>query len=383
MSARAVAAASSRAEIVARERLASEDVATWRELAEARESPFLTPEWYEAWLDAHPDEEPFLVVWRAGGAVRGVLPLVRTAIGPVRALRFAGARRSDWTAPACDPRDEREMAAACAELLLGERRRWHLLRLDRLDFGSSWPAALGGEGPGAGLAVGDAERRDVLPYIRFEDGGYDAYLAGRSRNFRSQLGRRRRKLERDHGLTFRMTTEPAELERDLETFFGLHEERWRDRGGSSALSDDAKHTHRRFAAAALERGWLRLWIAEADGEPAAAWYGWRIGSRYCYSLSGLSGRYERLALGNVMLGHTIERAAAEGAEIYDLMWGDEDYKRRFETGRREAVTWTVGRRGSPAFAAAVAAARATARARELPPGLRDPLKRAYRLAVRR
>lgn len=376
-------AGSSVAEVVDRDALDDRDVAVWRELAAGRESPFLTPEWFDAWLAAHPGEEPFPVVWRADGAVRGVLPLVRTAMGPLRVLSFAGARRSDWTAPACAPRDEREMAAACAELLLRERRWWHLLRLDRLDFGSSWPAALRSDGPDGRLAVGDAGRMDVLPYIRFEDGGYEGYLAGRSRNFRSQLGRRRRKLERDHGLTFRMTADPDELGRDLDTFFRLHEERWRDRGGSSALSDDAKRTHRRFAAAALERGWLRLWVAEADGEPAAAWYGWRIGDRYCYSLSGLASRYERLGLGNVLLGHTIEQAAAEGAETYDLMWGDEEYKQRFETGRREAVTWTVGRPRHPAFAAAVAGARATARARELPPGLREPLKRAYRLAVRR
>ena len=32
----------------------------------------------------------------------------------------------------------------------------------------------------------------------------------------------------------------------------------------------------------------------------------------------------------------LEQAAAEGAPIYDLMWGDEGYKTRFETGRREA-----------------------------------------------
>jgi hypothetical protein len=54
-----------------------------------------------------------------------------------------------------------------------------------------------------------------------------------------------------------------------------------------------------------------------------------------------------LALGTVLLGHTIEQAAAEGAEIYDMMWGEEDYKERFETGRREAATWVLGRPGDP------------------------------------
>lgn len=354
--------------------LDSELAAAWRALAEQRESPFLTPEWFAAWLATHPGEQPFAIVWRDGETVRGVLPLVREG----RQLRFAGARRGDWFTPACAVEDEGEMAAACAELLERERGEWQLLQLDRVDCASTWPQALLDAG---GKLRGRRQRFDVLPYVRFGDDGWDGYWTARSRNFRSQIGRKRRKLERDHGLTFRMTADASELERDLETFFELHEERWSERGGSSALSDDAKAMQRRFAAAALERGWLRLWVAEADGAPAAAWYGWRIADRYCYSLSGLASRYEDLALGNVLLAHTIEQAAEEGSSVYDLMWGDEGYKKRFETGRREAESWVVGRRGTPAWSAAVALESVTAGARRLPPRLREPAKRAYR-AVR-
>jgi CelD/BcsL family acetyltransferase involved in cellulose biosynthesis len=326
----------------------------WRRLAELRENPFLTPEWYRSWLNANPAEEPFAIVWRVGGEVRGVLPLVRVAKGPARLLRFAGARRADWVTPACGVEDESRMALACAELLRDERGAWQLLRLDRIDGDSAWPRALWGAEAQGKIAPARPRRTDVLPYIRFDDDGYEGYLAARSRNFRSQLGRRRRKLEREHGLAFRMTTTATELEADFETFFRLHQERWRARGGSSSGSGRVKRFHREFAEAALGRGWLRLWIAEADGVPAAAWYGWRIGGRYCYSLSGLAERYEPLALGTVLLAHTIERAAAEGAAVYDLMWGDEGYKRRFETGRREAATWVLGRRRHPARLAAAA-----------------------------
>jgi CelD/BcsL family acetyltransferase involved in cellulose biosynthesis len=329
------------------ERLAQVDDAladSWRRLAELRENPFLTPEWCRAWLAQAPAESPFLLVWRREGEVRGVLPLVRAGRGE-RLLRFAGARRGDWFTPACRPEDEAAMAAACGALLSSERRSWRALRLDRIDRESVWPRALWEDGA-RGIGQARPRRTDVLPYVDLE-GGYEAYLAGRSRNFRSQLGRRRRKLEREHGLSFRLA-DAANLDADFEAFFRLHDERWRDRGGSSSGTGQARAFQRAFAAAAQERGWLRLWIAEADGEPRAAWYGWRIGGRYCYSLSGLSKDYERFALGNVLLAHTIERAAAEGARVYDLMWGEEDYKRRFETGRREAATWVMGRRGHPA-----------------------------------
>jgi CelD/BcsL family acetyltransferase involved in cellulose biosynthesis len=336
------------------EDLAALDAATlgrWRALAELRENPFLTPEWCQAWLATHPEERPFVVLWHRQGELRGVLPLVAVREGGARLLRFAGARRGDWFTPACEPVDEAEMGAAVAALLERERGSWSLLRLDRIDAASAWAQALWESGP---IAPARSRREDVLPYIEFGEDGYEGYLAARSRNFRSQLGRRRRKLEKEHELGFRLTAGAAELEADLDTFFRLHEERWEERGGSSSGAEDAQSFQRRFAAAALERGWLRLWTAEVDGEPAASWYGWRIGNRYCYALSGLAKRYEPQALGTVLLAHTIEQAAAEGASVYDLMWGDEGYKRRFETGRREASTWVLGRRRHPRQLAAAA-----------------------------
>lgn len=317
----------------------------WRRFAELRGNPFSTPEWFASWLAVHPAEEPFAIAWRRDGELRGVLPLVRSGRRPLRTLRPAGARRADWFTPACAAEEESEMAAACADLLREERRSWELLRLDRVDDSSVWPQALWAA-EGSRLAPATPRRADVLPCIRFEEGGYEAYLATRSRNFRSQMGRRRRKLEREHGLEFRQTTGPDSLEGDMDAFFRLHEERWRDRGGSSSGEEAVQRFHRRFAAAALKRGWLRLWTAWVDGQPGAAWYGWRIGDRYCYALSGLAKRYEPLALGSVLLAQTIESAAAEGASVYDMMWGDEGYKRRFETDRRTASTWVVGRRGT-------------------------------------
>lgn len=337
----------------------------WRQLAEARENPFLTPEWNRAWHETYPQERPFLLLWRRQGELRGVLPLVSVRSGPVRLLKFAGARRGDWFTPACSAEDEAEMAGDCAELLGREARKWQLIRLDRIDADSAWPAALWAAGAGSRIAPSRPRRGDVLPFIELGPDGYAGYLATRSRNFRSQLGRRRRKLEREHGLAFRLTGESERLDEDFDAFLRLHDARWSRRGGSSSGGESVQRFHRRFAELALERGWLRLWTAEADGEPAASWYGWRIGGRYCYALSGFEQRYEPLSLGMVLLAHTIEQAAAEGAGVYDLMWGDESYKGRFETGRREAATWVLGRRRHPARLAAGARTELERKARDV------------------
>ena len=256
--------------------------------------PVSDAEWFHTSLEAFPEQSPFVIGWWAGEELRGVLALVVGSKGPLKVLRFPNFRRGDWFGPACRPEDEIEMGRDCAGLLRRESAAWNVLRLDRLDIDSAWPRALSADG--AALSPGRRRRTDTLPYLAFGEGGYEEWLASRSRSFRRNE-KRRRKLERDRGLSFRMTTSAAELDRDMETFFRLHDERWSQRGGSTMGTPRSRRLMMRFAAAMLELGWLRLWLAEADGAPTAAWYGWRIGERYCYALAGMSPRQKLEGLG--------------------------------------------------------------------------------------
>lgn len=366
----------SRAERIDAEGLRDEALLdAWRRLAVLRGNPFLSPEWLQVATAHIPEEDPHAIGWWVGEELRGVLPLVSASRGPATVLRFPNSHRGDWFGPACRTEDEAAMAADCAALLEAERRSWNALQLNRVELASAWPQAL--LRPGGKLRLAPRRRLDVLPFIELGADGYEGYLASRSRNFRSQLGRRRRKLEREHGLAFRLCDDAARLEADMETFLRLHDERWQDRGGSTLSNARSRQLCLAFAAATQRLGWLRLWLAEADGEPAAAWYGWRVGDRYCYALAGLAKRFESHGLGTVLLAHTIEQAAAEGATVYDLMWGDESYKDRFATGQREAATWFLGA-GLPSQLALTAAVRAAGTTRLLSPRLREPLRRLRR-----
>ena len=346
-------------------------VTAWRALAVICANPFLTPEWFRTALEAFPDESAFVIGWWVGEELRGLLPLVVGAKGPLRVLRFPNFRRGDWFGPACRPEDEVAMARDCADLLGAESDAWNVIRLDRFNVSSAWPQALAANG--SPLAKGSLRRTDTLPFISFGEGGYEEWLATRSTSFRRNR-KRRRKLERDRGLNFRMTASAAELESDMDTFFRLHDERWTERGGSTMATPHSRRLMTSFARSMQELGWLRLWTAELDGEPTAAWYGWRIGERYCFSLSGMSQRHERESIGTILIAHTVEQAAAEGAKIYDMMWGDEGYKKRFETDRREVETWFVGS-GAPSSAALSMAVGGYRALGSLPPAVRKPIKR--------
>lgn len=342
----------------------------WRDLAVARGSAFMLPEWFETWTRHYDDRGSAAVVraTRDDGALCGVMPLVRRR----RALRFAGAGLGDHFAPVAREEDEDAVAAA-AVVELG---RDGYLVLDHVEAGASWPGAIQRASERSLRRV--ASRSDVLPRIELEGVDWDGYLGSRTRNFRSQVRTKTRRLERDHDVTYRLTERSDELDRDMDTFFRLHDARWGPRGGSSLPSERSRSFHRDFAHALLEHGWLRLWFLELDGEPAACWYGWNLGGRYAYYLAGFEPRWEGESVGFVLLAHTIRAAIGEGAREYDLLRGDEEYKKRFATHRHQVETLVLAPAASPTRVAAWLEAEVWRRSSELPDGMRAVGKRAYR-----
>jgi CelD/BcsL family acetyltransferase involved in cellulose biosynthesis len=206
---------------------------------------------------------------------------------------------------------------------------------------------------------------------------WEDYLAGRSRNFRSQLGRKRRALEREGTVEFRLAGAAGDgLDRDLDEFLRLHEARWSLRGGSESITDRSQRFHRLFAHAADAHGWLRIWLLELDGRAIAAWYGWRIGTKYAYYLAGFDPAWSRYSVGQLLLAHTIESAFEEGAQEYDLLLGDEAYKARYAQTARPVRTVALTRRLSFARASVLAESAARRATDRLPADARQVLKRS-------
>lgn len=342
-------------------------LAAWRRFATERGNPFASPEWLRACEEGGAAGRHLVLVGRdPGGGYTGFLALEGAGRTPGRSLRLPGWRLADWYEPACPGESERRFLGGCGEALAG--LGCDALTLDRW-AGDTEPLCGGGR-----LRSRPARPDDVLPFVELGGGGWEEYMAGRSRNFRSQIGRRRRKLENGPGLEFRLA-DPGSLERDWETFRRLHEARWSAQGQSGVLTGEGDRVHRAFAGLALERGWLRLWVMSVGGDPVGAWYGWRLGERYGYQLSGFDPGMAKAAVGVVLLAHTIEQAAAEGARIYDLLWGDEAYKERFATGRRTVPSPLLTRPRSVAGIASRGQVSLRAAGRRLPAGLRRLARR--------
>jgi CelD/BcsL family acetyltransferase involved in cellulose biosynthesis len=328
----------------------------WTRIAEHTENVFGTWEWADAWYrhlggDA---ELAVAVARRPDGEAAAILPLCVTRERPVRLVQFVGSGPSDHLGPVCAEEDRPVVAAALRRHVNETLRGSGIFIGERL-----W----GGDGFGALLGAATL-RHAASPALATSGRSFDDYLASRSRNFRSQVRQRERKLARAHRLDFRLTQDPSSLETDMQTLMRLHNARWTD-GQSSAFTGERALFHLDFAWRALEKGWLRLWTLEIDGQPVAAWYGLRYADVDFYYQSGRDPAFESLNVGFVLLCHTIRCAFDDGMRAYRFGLGDEPYKSRFAESDPglDTVAITAGLRGRMALGAIQLGLRMPPRAR--------------------
>jgi CelD/BcsL family acetyltransferase involved in cellulose biosynthesis len=305
----------------------------WSELAERSGSVFATWEWATAWW-RHFGDGNEQVLLRCTGESRpfAILPLCRSRRGPLQILRFIGYGPGDMLGPVCAPADRQAAGAALRGAVAdGSAGRCHVLLAERLPVGA------------LGEALGGRRlQREASPEMEIGGRSWEEFVAAQSRNMKEKLRRNTRKLEKQHELGFRLCEDPDRLRDDLDTLIRLHRARWGE--GEGAFQREAVVAfHHDFAAAALARGWLRLWTMEIDGEPAAAWYGFRFGGAESFYQSGRDPRFDRFSVGFLMLMRTIQAAFEDGLDRYAFLRGDEPYKDRLAEADRGLETRALGR----------------------------------------
>jgi CelD/BcsL family acetyltransferase involved in cellulose biosynthesis len=290
----------------------------WNGLAALSENIFASWEWVSTWWRHFERGDLLVRAWRSpNGRLVALLPLYRSSLGPLRVLRFLGHDMGSKLGPICAP-DERQEAARGLAVCLREVPH-DVLLAEMMAADEGWSA----------LLQGDVRSRVPSPILPLRNiASWTAYLKSRSSNFRQMLQRKERKLAREHSLVFRLATERSRLEADLDTFFALHADRW---GAKSSLLSEARRVdfHREFATLAFDRGWLRLWFLELDGEPVASLYGLRFQGTETYYQSGRSKDLPAASLGLVLIAQTIREALADGMHEYRLGPGGGRYKYRF------------------------------------------------------
>ena len=317
----------------------------WRALAVAADNIFGTPEWISTWWRHFGGGRRLLATAcrDADGALVAVLPLYLWAgRRPLRVVRFLGHGPGDALGPICRGADRAAVAVALERRL----QEWDaaLLVGETVPAEDGWSELLGAR----------VVEREASPVLALHGMSWESLLASWSKNLRGQVRSRERKLVGgDLRVDFRLAVDPDRFERDLDLLFALHRARWPQ--GSGFSSGEA--FHREFAALALERGWLRLWLLEIDGVARAAWCGFRFANVESYYQAGrdTDPAWDRYRLGFVLLAHSIREAAADGTREYRFLRGDEDFKYRFASHDHGLETFVIARglRGRAARGAAL------------------------------
>lgn len=306
--------------------------ADWRALhAAAGATPFQSWEWARAWWTHRRRGRLLLLCARDGGALVGLLPLVVAPLGPLRRLTFLGAPEADYQDLLAAPARAAAVRDAFAGWLAAAAHRWDVIDLP--DVRAEAPlAALAAPTPA--LAARRHPHR-VCPYLPLDED----WRRRAGKQLRTRLPQKRRRLARDFELAFDRAA-GAELPHALDNLFWLHDRRWRRRGLPGAFArPSVRRFHRELARRFADRGWLRLHRLRVDGKTRAAFYCFGDGARVYYYLSGFDLDLSRYSPGAVLMARAVEEAEADGARVFDLLRGDENYKR--EWGARDAHTVRV------------------------------------------
>jgi CelD/BcsL family acetyltransferase involved in cellulose biosynthesis len=298
----------------------------WDRLAALlRAPPFLYPGWICAWWRAFGKGEMCVLAVRRQERLAGVLPL-RHRGGLV-------ASPTNWHSPLFGALvEDREAAAALSAGLFELQPR-------RVDLSFLDPNAPGFEELTAGSGRYRAVTRTVMrsPYVEV-DGDWESFLAGRSRNQRQGLRRKRRRLEERGRVSIEVIEGGDDLPAALEQGFALELSGWKGEKGTAILSSpETERFYREVASWASEHGFLRLAFLRLNDRPLAFNYCFEAEGRHYLIKPGYDEEFRELGPGAILTAEMIARTFRLGLKSYEFLGGEDDYKVRWATALRERL----------------------------------------------
>jgi len=311
----------------------------WDELAVSCSLPLCAPGWMLAWWRhlAPPESMLRILAVRDGTRLLAIAPwFVQTGDAGRVDLRFLGAEYSDRVDILCVPGCEREVAQALRTALRGLSPRPHLIAFEAVPIGSRWTRRIAAGWSGHARFGRYRNSSYPAPAVTLPSGAPEEWLAARSSNFRGQMGRLRRRLEREGGAV-RQISDPDEVEHALVALLAMHGDRWEDRAPSH-LTRPGVAEMLRDAASALGPDRLRLWAAEIGAETISVQLFLAAGGEVKYWNGGWSEEHAALKPSMLTILAALQDAISRGERRLDLGAGTHAYKLRFADSE-DCLTW--------------------------------------------
>ena len=274
-----------------------------------------------------------------------ILPLARRRIVGMKGLAFLGSGpfdygRADYQDALIEDGWEVEASNAFVEQLHGSAPSWDVVMLQDLPESSRLLPLLPELARTRGWIVTQEPDNDV--YIVDLPPTWDEYLATLSINVRSNMGRKQRKLEREHNARFHRIESSDDLDEALEQLFALHNHRWHEKNGSADVEtifsrEDSRAFHREVARNLLWAGMLDLTLLRADEGVIGTRYSFEYNGSHSFYASGYRSDddWAKFSLGAVMDLESIQTSIKAGMQSEDLLRNEGDYKARYAPRRSD------------------------------------------------
>lgn len=158
------------------------------------------------------------------------------------------------------------------------------------------------------------------PYLPLPSPGRDP-LENSPRSFKSFRARLRRKLhnlEKEGTVTFELHT--TDFSAALQEFFALEAAGWKGaRGSAIALHQNLVQFYSTVAAAASQRGHLRLYGLRLNQQLVAMQFGVAMQGQYYAPKVAYDERFARFSPGQLLVRHCLEQLTGEGFTGYDFL----------------------------------------------------------------
>jgi CelD/BcsL family acetyltransferase involved in cellulose biosynthesis len=321
--------------------------AGWRMLASATpgSSYFTTPDWVLAsWETMRARESAEIATWSAAdGSVEAVVPIRRAT---ARLHPRIPVPVTSWTLLGSEPD-----AADHGLLLTSPHRRDDVRRwlVARTRGRSLWFPAMDADADHALLPAGTRRlAASTCPRLTLAS---DAAVG--SAGFRSLMRRRERQLAQT-GVTFRWIPPELMTPDVLDTVVALHRKRQDEMGNTTAFGTHRRGFHLRLQARADRDRGPAVLLAEHEGAPVGALYGFLWQDVFAYYNGGWEQAYAKMSLGTVLLNRAIAVVTELGVTTFDFLRGAESYKyRSFGAQDRYDEQWLRPRSPSALLAGAV------------------------------
>ena len=296
--------------------------ALWQRTAQT--IPFQSPEWLMPWWRHLGFSSPVVSVVRRSGELLAVVPWLIHRDGENLRYFLWGGGISDYHDGlfADDARAEAEHVLRS----LYSHCMQHLgsIELNQLPHFSALLHAAS--------AADAVEVGDDCPVLNLAGGVRLSVPASQSANVRYY----RKRAEKMGELLFELGS-ADNVQEFLTDLFILHQRCWAARGKPGVLTDESvRQFHREAGPQLLAAGILKLYRLRVAGQTIAALYVLQQRRRACYYIDGYDPARAALSPGTLLIAHAIEKASAEGCEIFDFLRGREGYK---YWGARDQMTY--------------------------------------------